>query len=152
MKWLKWNLFKRKNFCALFVHLKYWTTGVILHEHSSSSPFTIISNFPAMKESIMIVQQKWGFLFTPNLNYSNSCESSFTAQFARFVGIFGILWHLIPTQIRDICWKPWIFAQSFPWSFCNTIWKGIFKVSSVLWKNTFFLDLMVVLKHIHISF
>ena len=34
-----------------------------------------------MKESIMIVQQKWGFLFTQNLNYSNSGESSLTAQF-----------------------------------------------------------------------
>ena len=41
-----------------------------------------------MKESIIIVQQKWGFLLTQNLNYSNSGESSLMAQFAEVCGNF----------------------------------------------------------------
>ena len=126
-----------------------------------------------MKESIIIEQQNWGFLLTQNLNYSNSCESSLMSQFAEVCGNFRNIVTPHPDEFadvcefsckscrgillqRDICWKPWILAQTFPRSFCKTIWKGIFKVFSSLWENrpyqSFFLDLTGVLKHVDMSF
>ena len=148
MKWLKWNLswsFQRKNFCALSCAFKILNNCV--HTSRTLLILTIHNNSYLISCDERIhynraAPAEMGLPFTQNSNYSNSCcESSLMAW---FVGILGILWHLIPDMFadvcefsckscqvillqRDVCWKPWILAQTFPWSFCDTIWKGIFK-------------------------